>query len=201
MFTVALVGPDAIGTRVARELVRRLPVPAIHLRDGPRPEASNRLPMAGWLLRLLPSGTSSSGRVMGLVRRLAGWWYRRGGFIVILHGRFEVECFRGGGWRSAGSCHETSPAPRADLIVVLDEPGSLPQGLSKLRTLRSGPGRRQGPWGSGAPVIVLDARRPFDQLVGEVARPIRSLAARHLVPVEAPEPVAGPEPKSRSDVR
>jgi hypothetical protein len=191
MFTVALLGPEAIGTRVARELVHRLPVPALHLRDGPRPDSSNRLPPAGWLLRRLPCGVSTSLRVMAPIRRLASWWYRRAGFIVILHGRAEVEGWRSGGWRSRPAppgAAETSPSPpQTDLVVILDEPSPFRHGRTKLRSLRFGRARRE-PATPDALVVVVDASRPIGQLVDEVERPIRSRAARHLVPLETPVP-------------
>ena len=205
MFTVALLGPDAIGTRVARELVHRLPVPALHLRDGPRPESSNRLPPAGWLLRRLPCGASASLRAMLPIRRLASWWYRRAGFIVILHGRAEVEGWRSGGWRSrptSAAAGKTSPsAPQSDLVVILDEPLPFRQGRTKLRSLRFGRGAGSEPATVDALVVVVDASRPIGQLVEEVERPIRSRAARHLVPLATPEPAPHSEPVRRRGVQ
>jgi hypothetical protein len=192
MFTVALLGPEALGTRVARELVQRLPVPALHLRDGPRPDSCNRLPPAGWLLRRLPCGASVSLRAMVPIRRLASWWYRRAGFIVILHGRAEVEGWRSGGWRScptSSAAAGTSPSsPQTDLVVILDEPSPFRQGRTKLRSLRFGRGAPREPSTTDALVVVVDASRPIRQLVDEVERPIRSRAARHLVPLGTPAP-------------
>ena len=205
MFTVALLGPEAIGTRLARELVQRLPVPALHLRDGPRPDSSNRLPPAGWLLRRLPSGASVSLRAMVPIRRLASWWYRRAGFIVILHGRAEVEGWRSGGWRSCPApptAADTSPSsPHGDLVVILDEPSPFRLGRTKLRSLRFGRGTRREATSADALVVVVDASRPLGQLVDEVERPIRSRAARHLVPLESPAPTPPSERVSRRGVQ
>jgi hypothetical protein len=199
MFTVALLGPEAIGTRVARELVHRLPVPALHLRDGPRPDSSNRLPPAGWLLRRLPCGASASLRAMLPIRRLASWWYRRAGFIVILHGRAEVEGWRSGGWRSRPSpATEVSPSPpQTDLVVILDEPSPFRHGRTKLRSLRFGRGAGSKPATADALVVVVDASRPIGQLVDEVERPVRSRAARHLVPLATPAPARPAEVRRR----
>lgn len=203
MFTVALLGSEALGTRLARELVHRLPVPALHLRDGPRPDSSNRLPPAGWLLRLLPCGASASPRALAPLRRLATWWYRRAGFIVILHGRAEVEVWRGGGWRSspAPSVSRESSPPHTDLVVILDEPSPLPRGLTKLRSLRFGRAPRQAPGSADALVVVVDASRPIGQLIDEVERPIRSRASRHLVALETPAPAPPSEPVRQRGIR
>lgn len=189
MFTVALLGSDAVGTRLARELVHRLPVPALHLRDGPLPDSSNRLPPATWLLRRLPARPAA-------LRRLASWWYRRAGFIVILHGRQEVEGWRGGGWCGAAAGPQASPVPRSvpsDLVVILDEPTPLPHGRTRLRSLRLGRRPQTDPAGVDALVVVLDASRPLRQLVDEVERPIRSRAAHHLVALSSPPASAGSE--------
>ncbi len=183
MFTVALLGSDAVGTRLARELVHRLPVPALHLRDGPLPDSSNRLPPASWLLRKLPAGRTAA------LRRLASWWYRRSGFIVILHGRAEVEGWRGGRWCSTATGPDAPTNPRSlpnDLVVVLDEPAPLPHGRTRLRSLRLGRRQQKDPGGVDALVVVLDASRPLGQLADEVERPIRSRAAHHLVPLASP---------------
>lgn len=202
MFTVALLGPDVVGTRLARELVHRLPVPALHLRDGPRPDSSNRLPPAGWLLRLLPCGTSAFPRVLRPIRRLASWWYRRAGFIVILHGRAEVDGFRSQGWPSASTRPaQEAASPPNDLVVILDDRSPLAHGPTRLRSLRFGRGARRQPTREDALVVVVDASRPIAQVVDEVERPIRSRASRHLVPVEPPAPAPQPEPARRRGVR
>lgn len=185
MFTVALVGPDALGTRVARALVQRLPVPAVHLRDGPRPDSSNRLPPAGWLLRWLPDARSAGSPGRRALRRLVGWWYRRAGFIVILHGSAEVEGWWSGSWRTHSDGLTASAIP-AQLVVVLQGASArAPEGRRQRRARRPEPAARRSPSGSSASLLVVDAGQPIDRLLDEIEGCLRSRAARPRLPLGA----------------